>query len=300
VIGIEAGDGQVPFHLKMSVEGMAIYLDNFAVIGLAKGDAVRRARFINVLRGGGAEILFSVANAVELVGPEGRSRELVMGFLREIGRHWFPVKLNTFEACDMELKGIKGGVAFTESDLAKTFFRIKVTQCGKHNKLIVFDDNFFGLDALVEWLATGKDRLVIDNKKLDETLHRKIMGYRAEIKRDPSWIDRSFQELPFRSDMPATFVYVNLIRNLLRDRGFRVKQGDGMDFCHAVFGSAFASIATLDRLWKRRVEDLPEPNKLARIYYKPELDQMVEDLELACAKYNAARAQGITPGIIRL
>jgi hypothetical protein len=284
----------------MTVEGMAIYLDNFALIGLAKGDAVRRGRFINILKGGSAEILFSVANAVELVGPEGRSRDLVMGFLREIGRHWYPVKLNTFEACDMELKGIKGGTAFTESDLARVFFKIKVTNCGRDNKLVVFDDDFFSLDALVQWLATGKDRLVSDNRKLDESLDRKITEYRAEIKRDPSWIDRSFRELPFRNDMAATFVYVNLIRNLLRDRGFRVKQGDGMDFCHAVFGSAFASIATLDKQWKRRVEELPQPNGLAPIYYKPQLDQMVENLESACVKYNAARAQGMEPGKIRI
>ena|SRR5215472_14742231 len=100
--------------------------------------------------------------------------------------------------------------------------------------------------------------------------------------------------------MAGTFVYVNLIRNLVRDRGFQVKQGDGMDFSHAVFGSAFATIATLDKHWKRRVEELPKPNSLARIYYGPELDQMVEHLEVACAKYNAARAQGVAPGVIRL
>jgi hypothetical protein len=58
VIRIEAGAGRIPFNLKMTVEGMAIYLDNFAVIGLAKGDAVRRARFINVLKGGVAKSCF--------------------------------------------------------------------------------------------------------------------------------------------------------------------------------------------------------------------------------------------------
>jgi hypothetical protein len=56
-----------------------------------------------------------------------------------------------------------------------------------------------------------------------------------------------------------------------------LKKGDGSDFCHAVMASAFATAATLDKHWKRRVEGLPKPNQLARIYYQPELDKMVAD-----------------------
>jgi hypothetical protein len=44
-------------------------------------------------------------------------------------------------------------------------------------------------------------------------------------------------------------------------------------------GSAFASVAALDKHWKRRVEGLPKPNGLARIYSKPDLDTMVADIE---------------------
>jgi hypothetical protein len=36
----------------------------------------------------------------------------------------------------------------------------------------------------------------------------------------------------------------------------------------------------IDKQWKRRVEGLPKPNKLARIYYQPELDKMVTDIEV--------------------
>jgi hypothetical protein len=52
-----------------------------------------------------------------------------------------------------------------------------------------------------------------------------------------------------------------------------------LDFCHAVMASAFSSVATLDKNWKRRVEDLPKPNGLPRVYYGPELGQMVSDVE---------------------
>ena len=57
--------------------------------------------------------------------------------------------------------------------------------------------------------------------------------------------------------------------------------GDGIDFCQAVIGAAFSSVATLDKKWKRRVEMMPKPNKLARIYYSPELDRLVDDIESA-------------------
>ena len=52
-----------------------------------------------------------------------------------------------------------------------------------------------------------------------------------------------------------------------------------MDFCHTVIASAFSSVAALDKHWKRRIEKLPKPNKLAKIYYVGELESMVMDIE---------------------
>jgi hypothetical protein len=67
---------------------------------------------------------------------------------------------------------------------------------------------------------------------------------------------------------------------IVESKAFKLKKGDGVDFCHAVIASAFASFATLDRHWKRRVEALAKPNGLARIYYAPQLDNMVSDIEI--------------------
>lgn len=58
-----------------------------------------------------------------------------------------------------------------------------------------------------------------------------------------------------------------------------LKKGDWMDFCHAVVACAFASFATLDKHWKRRVEGLPKPNRIARVYSAAELDAMVTEME---------------------
>ena len=62
-------------------------------------------------------------------------------------------------------------------------------------------------------------------------------------------------------------------------KSYRLKNGDGRDFCHSVVGAAYGSLAALDKHWKRRVEALPKPNGLAKIYYEPELGQLVNDLE---------------------
>ena len=85
-----------------------------------------------------------------------------------------------------------------------------------------------------------------------------------------------------RSKGPASFAWFNLTKILIiESKSHQVKKGDGIDFCHAVMGSAFAKFAALDNNWKRRVEALPKPNGLARIYGPQELDQMVTDIELA-------------------
>ena len=52
------------------------------------------------------------------------------------------------------------------------------------------------------------------------------------------------------------------------------------------------SLAALDKHWKRRVEALPRPNGLARIYSANELDQLVGDLEGA-AKQSALPGRGV-------
>jgi hypothetical protein len=75
------------------------------------------------------------------------------------------------------------------------------------------------------------------------------------------------------------FTYVNLIRTLIVEAKSRpLEKNDGLDFCHAVIGSAFSSFASLDTKWKRRVELLPK-NRLALIYGPQQLDQMVNDIE---------------------
>src|ERR1700722_19161942 len=103
--------------LETSVNGVAIYLDNWAIGDLAEGDSSRRERFVEALHTGRADLLFSVTNAAELAGPQGKSRADVRAFLDAIGPHWFPVELDTRKVLEREQSGASPG----QSCISKEF-----------------------------------------------------------------------------------------------------------------------------------------------------------------------------------
>jgi len=266
--------------INATVSGLAIYLDNFSLISLAKGDRSRRKRFVDAIHTG-ADLLFSVTNAAELTGPQGRSLDAVRTFLDEVGPHWFPVELDPFEVANRELKGAVPAESCVSRDFVKAYFAVRTMGYSPNSgKVIDLSDDFFRLGAVLDWLGPRRESIRERTAALDAALINKISGYRAEFERDPTWLDQKFPALPFNPSMPATFAYVNLVRTLMVEaKAYHLKKGDGSDFCHAVMASAFASVATLDRHWKRRVEGLPKPNGLARIYYQPELDKMVTNID---------------------
>src|SRR6266576_913642 len=100
MVGLTADFDGLRFNA--SVSGIAVYLDNFALIDLAKHDPDRRKRFLEVIHSG-ADLLFSVANAVDLSGPQGHSRDLLRTFLDNIGPRWYPVELDAFEVVEREV-----------------------------------------------------------------------------------------------------------------------------------------------------------------------------------------------------
>jgi hypothetical protein len=83
--GSGSGGALLTFHA--SVEGVAIYLDNFALIRLEK-DPPARKRFLNAVYTGAADLLLSLTNVAELTGPQGGSALVVRDFLDELGPHW--------------------------------------------------------------------------------------------------------------------------------------------------------------------------------------------------------------------
>jgi len=266
------------FSMRASLSVFRVFLDNFAIKLLAKGDPARRRRFIATLDRG-VEVMFSVANAAELSGPQGDSFITIRGFLNEIGTHWFPVEFDPYECMKREQQG--QDLPFFCERLLKTFTaeRLKRSPEIKIADLPAsLPSDFFRLGYFMDWLAPQRQEIIEGKAQLGRTLKDQIMEHRANCDKDPSWLETKFPQLPFRADCPATFVYVNLVRLLiLESKSHVITPNDGIDFRQAVIAGAYASVATLDRHWKRRVELLP--NKLARIYYQQELDQMVGDIE---------------------
>jgi hypothetical protein len=277
--------------LFISVRGPAVYLDNFAIKELAKGDASRRRQFLAAINRG-AELLFSVANAAELTGFQGGSFREVRAFLEEIGPHWFPVELDPRMVVKRELSGKKAD----ESCFSDRFMRDYLGRRAGNKPLQQnISAEFFRLGPIMDLLAPQRDSIAKGKADLDDALIRKIKEHRAEYEADPQWLDTAFRSLAAHEAPPATFVYNNLIRTLiLETKSYHLKRNDGIDFCQAVIASAFTSFATLDKPWKRRIESLPKPNKMARIYYAQELDRMVTDIDSALSRIALARGLELT------
>jgi hypothetical protein len=272
------------FHA--SVSGPVVSLDNWAFINLAKGDPSRRQRFLGAIHSG-VDLLFSVTNAAELSGPQGRSVDVVRAFLDEIGPRWFPAKHDATEVVKLEIEGKAPDAVCIDQHFLKSYvadlLRPYTPGCGK---VIGLSDDFFRLGPIMDRVGPQRESIYKSSASFDELLKNKMRAVRALSKRDPLLLEKKFPWIPFNSARPACFAYFNLLRIMAVDAS-SLKTGDGMDFCHAVMATAFASFATLDKHWKRRVESLPKPNRLARIYGPSELDQMVTDMELWLA-YRAA------------
>jgi len=268
--------------LHASVGGLAVFLDLFAIKELAKGDPARRKRFIALLDRG-VEVLFSVSNAAELSGPQGPSSEKMREFLDEIGPHWFPVEFDPQVCIQRELE-LKDPLACCVSErLLKAF---TATGIRRSPAIQVADlpaslpADFFRLGLFMDSLASQRQAIIDTKAQMGRMFKDQIMEHRSKHEKDPAWLDDNFPEVRFKAGYAATFAHVNLVRLLIlefKDRA--MMPNDAIDFGQAVIASAYASVATLDKHWKRRVDLLPKPNGLARVYCSPYLDQMVQDIE---------------------
>ncbi len=264
---------------ESSVSGVPIYLDNFAIIALAKGDISLRQRFVAALHNG-ADLLFSTANGVEISGAQGASAIAVKTFLDELGPHWYPVNFNPFVVMEQEKAGLDPSQCCYAGELFRAYFLNRTSEHRPGSgKVIDLSEQFFQLGMFVDWLGPQRDHFLKRSRDFDAELITSMSKLRVKHRRNPGWLERELPPLQFSSGMAATFSFRCLMRELISDPGFQIKKGDGMDFCHAVLGSSFAVFAALDKQWKRRVENFPKPNRAAQIYYEPELGTMVADIE---------------------
>jgi hypothetical protein len=107
--------------LRVTVRRLAVYLDNWAIVALAKDQGQLRNRFLRAL-GNGSDVLFSVTNAAEIVGPAGASQSAIRDFFTAIGPYWIPVEgPGIVEVLEREAQG-KGRESCIANDFLQKFF----------------------------------------------------------------------------------------------------------------------------------------------------------------------------------
>jgi hypothetical protein len=206
-------------------------------------------------------------------------------FLDEVGPHWYPVEFLVFDVMKREEQGVAPDKCCFAEDLLRAYFANRSNEYSPGGgKVIDLSECFFRLGAFVDWLAPQRDSTLAQCREFDTVLGSKMRPLRARLKRNPDWLDKAMPRQEFNPSKAATFAFSSLMRDLISDRGYQFKKGDGIDFCHAVMACAFANFATLDKQWKRRVEKLPKPNRAPRIYHEPELSVMIADIESALAR----------------
>lgn len=260
-------------------KGYGIYLDNDSLIELAKGDASRQKRFVDALQAKGT-LLFSWANAIEVAGPQGRSAKAVRAFLDSIGPHWIPLELNPWEVMKREKAGL-GPNAPVSTKFMEAYFQQRLYDMAQSKKVLdLTPETFFQLGAVVDWVHEYRNKICAAAAKIDNKLRALLEKRRADYEKNPASLDKFLPPCQFDKRFPATFVLVHLQRTLIKEaKRYHFKLHDGLDLCHAAIAAAYGSLIALDKQWKRRVEALPASNRLARAYYRREIDQLIVTLE---------------------
>jgi hypothetical protein len=270
--------------LRVTVRRLAVYLDNWAIIALAKDRTGLRDRFVRALENG-ADILFSVTNASEIVGPTGTSQDAVRSFFTAVGANWIPMEGPAIVAVmDREANG-EGRESCIAFDVLRKFFAGRNIQLHGEQRVDFVQRGFFDLGFFLDWLTPQRDEIRRTMASFDTTLREKLRVLRRAYEQNRSRFGSILPPPTFDAKAPATFCWNGLIRLLvIEGKAYQWKQGDSADFCHALLAASYAQFATLDKSWKRRIELLPEPHSLSTVYYQPELEQFVADVERAIAK----------------
>jgi hypothetical protein len=285
MIRFTSEDGK-PVCEALAAGRFSVYLDNDSLITLAKTrDVALRDRFIATIRAGGT-LLFSLTNAIEISGPQQDSAAAVRVFLESIGPYWLPLELNPFKVVRREQE--EGPEqAPVSREFMTAYFERRAYDVSPGGSLIVdlSPETFFRLGSVLDWVQEERDSIRADIAVMDQALCNKLQELRTEYETDPSSLDRLLPPIPYDDRRPGTFVFVHLLRLLIVEaKAFQFKENDALDFCHAVLGAAYGSLATLDKQWKGRIGRLPKPNRLARMFYRPELPELVTMLESLVAK----------------
>ena len=131
-------------------------------------------------------------------------------------------------------------------------------------------------------MASSRSDFVDISREYDQTMKNHLVKLRARFKKQPAWLDKGLPAIPFSPAIPARFAFVHLMRDLIIDSGIQFRAGDAMDIGTRCTLQVPLRILQLSiSSGKDGLKTYPKPNRNPRVYYEPELENMVTDLESA-------------------
>jgi hypothetical protein len=143
---------------RATVRRLGVYLDNWALIQLAKDSAGLRGTFLGCL-GDGADLMFSPTNAAEVLGPEhAHTIDALKAFLDDVGPYWFPIEgPDVVRVMQREAAPSSGEVACVSSWFMNLFFGAKNLAEHGEQRFDLVGPEFYRLGFVLDWLRPHRD-----------------------------------------------------------------------------------------------------------------------------------------------
>ena len=243
-----------------------IYLDQWALVRLSQ-ESNRHERFLKVFEQKGT-LLFSWTNVLDAATTSGGTAERIRDLLGAIGEHWLPMEMNPFKVIRKE---VQADPSSNTPCVSETFMETYIPHIleGPLNLSRVVDLTQQDAGAAAR---TELDRL---KKEASDFVHQ----LRSLSASDPAWLDTHFPRQTFDSARPTAFVFAELLRVLIKDRGTAFTPNDAVDLFHATVPTAWSDFVLLDKTWTKRVRSLALPADRVRAYYEYELDDFLTVFE---------------------
>jgi hypothetical protein len=272
-------DKGTDWRVETEVVGLPVYLDNHSIIDLAKRSPQLRTRFLTTLRERGT-LLFSLTNAIEITGPQGKSSEAVRSFLSEVGPHWIPVDLDPSAVIRREKEGHPAPPVSTEFVTGYAHQRLTEFEFAGL-PVDTADPTLFDLGKLLDWMKDHRAELRANADAMDASLGAQLAEFRRLYDAGNRVIDES-EGAPLLPDKRADYVMGQMLRMMIQEaKSHGFQPHDALDLCHAVMAISYGLLVTLDKKWWRRAGQMRYRDQLARVYYGNQLEQFVSDFEKA-------------------
>ncbi len=245
-----------------------IYLDQWALVRLSQGSD-RPERFLKVFEQKGT-LLFSWTNVLDAATTSGGTAERIKDLLGAIGEHWLPVEMNPFKVMRKE----------AQADPSSN------TPCVSETFVEAYIPHILGgpltLSRVLDLTQEDSGAAARANlARLKEEAGLFVRQLRSLSASDPAWLDTHFPRQTFDSARPTAFVFPELLRALIKDKGTTFTPNDAVDLFHATVPTAWSDFVLLDKSWTTRVRALPLPANQVRAYYENELDDFLNVFEKA-------------------